>query len=84
MLTILQTVLFTLCALNELFFIAFYLLSFSSPTLMPTLMQVGGEGSTLQPGTPAAPSMVWTTPWSAGAMEMARYVDCLMTDLASG
>jgi CDP-diacylglycerol--inositol 3-phosphatidyltransferase len=69
-----QTVLFTLCALNELFFIAVYLLSFSSPILSPALLQTGGESSSMQPGSPAAPSMIWTTPWSAGAMEMARYV----------
>ena len=69
-----QTVLFTLCALNEVFFIAVYLLSFSSPILSPALLQAGAGTSTMQPGSPAAPSMIWTTPWSAGAMEMARYV----------
>ncbi|KAK5008728.1 CDP-alcohol phosphatidyltransferase-domain-containing protein [Cryomyces antarcticus] len=65
-------VLFTFCALNELFFIALYLLSFSSPTLSPSLLQPAP--STLQPGSPAAPkpSMLFTSPWSAGAMEMAR------------
>ncbi|KAF2143424.1 uncharacterized protein K452DRAFT_307553 [Aplosporella prunicola CBS 121167] len=65
-------VLFTLCALNELFFIALYLLSFSSPLLTPSLLQPAP--STLQPGTPAAPkpSVLFTSPWSAGAMEMAR------------
>ncbi|TKA74973.1 hypothetical protein B0A49_02548 [Cryomyces minteri] len=65
-------VLFTFCALNELFFIALYLLSFSSPILSPSLLQPAP--STLQPGSPAAPkpSMLFTSPWSAGAMEMAR------------
>ncbi len=35
---LLQTVLFLFCALNELFFIALYLLSFSSPLLSPSLL----------------------------------------------
>ncbi|KAF2200179.1 hypothetical protein GQ43DRAFT_418593 [Delitschia confertaspora ATCC 74209] len=67
-------VLFTLCAMNELCFIALYLLSFSSPTLSPSLLAPANEGSSLQPGTPAVPkpSMLFTSPWSAGAMEMAR------------
>ncbi|KAL1641816.1 phosphatidylinositol synthase 1 (CDP-alcohol phosphatidyltransferase1) [Diplodia intermedia] len=65
-------VLFTFCALNELFFIALYLLSFSSPLLTPSLLQP--EPSSLAPGSPAAPkpSVLFTSPWSAGAMEMAR------------
>lgn len=65
-------VLFTFCALNELFFIALYLLSFSSPILSPSLLQPAP--STLEPGSPAAPkpSVLFTSPWSAGAMEMAR------------
>ncbi|OCK94989.1 uncharacterized protein K441DRAFT_659441 [Cenococcum geophilum 1.58] len=65
-------VLFTFCALNELFFIALYLLSFSSPILSPSLLQPAP--SILQPGSPAAPkpSVLFTSPWSAGAMEMAR------------
>lgn len=72
MLTKLQKVLFTFCALNELFFIALYLLSFSSPLLSPSLKQPAP--SVLQPGNPAAPrpSVLFTNPWSAGAMEMAR------------
>ncbi|KAF2276854.1 uncharacterized protein EI97DRAFT_450131 [Westerdykella ornata] len=67
-------VLFTFCALNELFFIALYLLSFSSPYLSPTLLKDSQEPSSLQPGSPAAPkpSLLFTSPWSAGAMEMAR------------
>ncbi|KAF4301228.1 phosphatidylinositol synthase 1 (CDP-alcohol phosphatidyltransferase1) [Botryosphaeria dothidea] len=65
-------VLFTFCALNELFFIALYLLSFSSPLLTPSLLQP--QPSSLTPGSPAAPkpSLLFTSPWSAGAMEMAR------------
>lgn len=66
----LQKVLFTVCALDQLFFIALYLLSFSSPLLSPSLLKAGPES--LQPGSPAVPSMIWTTPFSAGAMEMAR------------
>ncbi|KAF2124753.1 hypothetical protein P153DRAFT_301750 [Dothidotthia symphoricarpi CBS 119687] len=67
-------VLFTFCAMNEIFFIALYLLSFSSPLLSPTLFSASNEPSTLLPGTPAAPkaSMFFASPWSAGAMEMAR------------
>ncbi|KAF1995697.1 hypothetical protein P154DRAFT_334375 [Amniculicola lignicola CBS 123094] len=66
-------VLFTFCALNELFFIALYLLSFSSPFLSPTLLKAS-EPTSPQPGSPAVPkpSMLFTSPWSAGAMEMAR------------
>jgi CDP-diacylglycerol--inositol 3-phosphatidyltransferase len=65
-------VLFGVCALNELFFIALYLLSFSSPLLSPSLLQV--EPTSLQPGSPAVPkpSNLFSSPWSAGAMEMAR------------
>lgn len=68
-----QIVLFVFCALNELFFIALYLLSFSSPLLTPSLLQQS-EPSSLTPGSPAAPkpSVLFTSPWSAGAMEMAR------------
>ncbi|KAF1809499.1 CDP-diacylglycerol--inositol 3-phosphatidyltransferase, partial [Eremomyces bilateralis CBS 781.70] len=62
-------VLFTFCALNELFFIALYLLSFSSPLISPHLLPT-------TPSTPAAapppkPS-IFPSPWSAGAMELAR------------
>ncbi|KAB2571399.1 putative cdp-diacylglycerol-inositol 3-phosphatidyltransferase pis protein [Lasiodiplodia theobromae] len=67
-------VLFTFCALNELFFIALYLLSFSSPLLTPSLLQNPETPASLTPGSPAAPkpSLLFTSPWSAGAMEMAR------------
>ena len=69
-----QNILFTFCALNELFFIALYLLSFSSPLLSPTLLGDPSAPSSIQVGTPAAPkpSMIFPSPWSAGAMEMAR------------
>ncbi|KAF4151767.1 hypothetical protein CNMCM6069_003064 [Aspergillus lentulus] len=54
-----QNVLFTVCTMTEAFFIALYLLSFSSPLLMPQ-------------GTDETASQIWGLPWSAGAMEMAR------------
>ncbi|PGH15892.1 hypothetical protein AJ79_02059 [Helicocarpus griseus UAMH5409] len=74
-----KTVLFIFCLFNELFFIGLYLLSFSSPTLSPSLLQpVSGDGlgtgSAHQPGSPAlAPiSSLFSSPWSAGALELAR------------
>lgn len=77
-----QTVLFLFCALNELFFIALYLLSFSSPLLSPSLLipnenpssGSGSIASAAQPASPAhpKPSLLFTNPWSAGALEMAR------------
>ncbi|KAJ9661525.1 phosphatidylinositol synthase 1 (CDP-alcohol phosphatidyltransferase1) [Neophaeococcomyces mojaviensis] len=78
-----RTVLFLFCALNELFFIALYLLSFSSPLLSPSLLvssDPSNPASTLniqshaQPASPARPkpSLLFTNPWSAGALEMAR------------
>lgn len=74
MLTTLRNVLFTFCALNELFFIALYLLSFSSPLLSPTLFSDLNGPSSIQPGSPAVPkpSMFFASPFSAAAMEMAR------------
>ena len=77
-LTSAQSVLFTFCALNELFFIGLYLLSFSSPLLSPSLLQTPSAGNSTvasaQPGSPAHPitSALFTNPWSAGAMEHAR------------
>lgn len=69
-----QTVLFLTCALNETFFIALYLLSFSSPFLSPSLLQVAANGTTLQPGNPAnpPPSLIFANPHSAAALELAR------------
>jgi CDP-diacylglycerol--inositol 3-phosphatidyltransferase len=68
-----QTVLFVCCALNELFFIGLYLLSFSSPTLSPSLLQPadGAAPGSTQPAAPA-PTSLFASPWSAGALEMAR------------
>lgn len=72
----LQTVLFICCALNELFFIGLYLLSFSSPTLSPSLLQPVDDAapSSAQPGNPAhpQPNSLFASPWSAGALELAR------------
>jgi len=72
-----QTVLFLFCALNEVFFIALYLLSFSSPLLSPSLLQTttdGSSGSSLQPGNPSHVSLasLFANPYSAGALELAR------------
>lgn len=60
--------------MNEIFFIALYLLSFSSPLLSPTLLASNNDPTSIQPGSPAAPkpSMFFASPFSAGAMEMAR------------
>jgi CDP-diacylglycerol--inositol 3-phosphatidyltransferase len=70
-------VLFLFCCLNEVFFIALYLLSFSSPFLSPQLLEVkkaGDAASTLQPGNPVAPpsSLIFANPHSAAALEYAR------------
>ncbi|KAI9865503.1 MAG: CDP-diacylglycerol-inositol 3-phosphatidyltransferase [Vezdaea acicularis] len=68
-------VLFIFCALDQLFFIALYLLSFSSPTLSPSLLQpITHTPSSLQPGNPShpIPSLLFASPYSAGALELAR------------
>lgn len=72
-----QTVLFIFCALNEVFFIALYLLSFSSPFLSPSLLQAtnnGTVGASFQPGSPAQPgaASLFLNPHSAAALELAR------------
>ncbi|KAI9880253.1 MAG: CDP-diacylglycerol-inositol 3-phosphatidyltransferase [Pleopsidium flavum] len=73
-----KTVLFLFCAFNEVFFIALYLLSFSSPILSPSLLQPlpnnSPIGSSAQPGSPAhpIPSTLFASPYSAGALELAR------------
>lgn len=69
-----QNVLFAVCALNELFFIALYLLSFSSPTLSPSLLSGGSNPpASAQPGSPSFPAAaLLATPGSAWAMELAR------------
>ena len=64
------------CALNEVFFIALYLLSFSSPILSPSLLQPlpNTPGASTQPGSPAHPAAfnLFPNPYSAGALELAR------------
>lgn len=54
-----RTVLFLCCALNEVFFIALYLLSFSSPLLSPGLLE-------------QVPEIKQANPYSAAALELAR------------
>ena len=58
--------LFVFCLFNELFFIGLYLLSFSSPKLSPSLLQPPPSVD----GQPA--SSLFASPWSAGALELAR------------
>ena len=60
--------------MNELFFIALYLLSFSSPMLSPSLLPSNDQpGLSMQPGSPSHPaSTLFATPGSAWAMELAR------------
>ncbi|KAI1453807.1 CDP-alcohol phosphatidyltransferase-domain-containing protein [Annulohypoxylon moriforme] len=72
-----KTVLFICCALNEVFFIALYLLSFSSPLLSPQLLEPLGEtrANAIQTGAQVNSSVLrqlFTNPYSAGALEMAR------------
>ncbi|KAJ5816109.1 CDP-alcohol phosphatidyltransferase [Penicillium robsamsonii] len=71
-----KLVLFICCTANEAFFIGLYLLSFSSPTLSPSLLQPVSDSqlSSAQPGNPAhpEPASLFASPWSAGALEMAR------------
>jgi CDP-diacylglycerol--inositol 3-phosphatidyltransferase len=70
-------VLFIACALNEAFFIALYLLSFSSPLLSPSLLkQVPPDAaSAIHQGAEVDSSLlkqIFTNPYSAGALELAR------------
>ncbi|KAL1903405.1 phosphatidylinositol synthase 1 (CDP-alcohol phosphatidyltransferase1) [Sporothrix stenoceras] len=80
-----KTVLFIFCALNELFFIALYLLSFSSPILQPSLLKpidsavaagaAGATSSGLHAGAQINSSIlrqIFANPHSAAALEMAR------------
>ena len=69
--------LFILCALNELFFIALYLLSFSSPILSPHLIKSVDEttGAQIQSGASLNSSLlrqIFPDPFSAAALELAR------------
>lgn len=65
-----KMVLFFTCALNELFFIALYLLCFSSPIITPALKWPSEQTPTI-PLNPE-PSLLFPSPFSAAAMEMAR------------
>ncbi|KAK3314743.1 CDP-alcohol phosphatidyltransferase-domain-containing protein [Apodospora peruviana] len=72
-----RNVLFAFCALNELFFIALYLLSFSSPMLSPGLLQTVPKtaAAEIHSGGQVNSSLlrqIFTNPYSAGALEMAR------------
>lgn len=65
-------VLFFACALNEVFFIALYLLCFSSPIITPALKwPTEGDQTPTTPLQPT-PSVFFPSPFSAAAMEMAR------------
>lgn len=68
---------FVFCAANEVFFIALYLLSFSSPLLSPHLVKGVEEtsGTELQPGVQVNTSIlrqIFPDPFSAAALELAR------------
>ncbi|OLN92141.1 CDP-diacylglycerol-inositol 3-phosphatidyltransferase [Colletotrichum chlorophyti] len=72
-----KIVLFVFCALNELFFIALYLLSFSSPYLSPSLLSSvsGSEAAQIQAGAQVNTSLlshIFPNPYSAAALELAR------------
>lgn len=69
-----KTFLFICCALNETFFIALYLLSFSSPTLTPALLQTPIVDN-IQAGAQVNKTLlrqIFTSPYSAAALELAR------------
>ncbi|KAL8366785.1 hypothetical protein RB595_008765 [Gaeumannomyces hyphopodioides] len=72
-----RTVLFIFCFLNEAFFIALYLLSFSSPLLSPNLLHKipSDAAAEILSGKQVDSSLlgqIFTNPYSAGALEMAR------------
>ncbi|GAB1313587.1 phosphatidylinositol synthase 1 (CDP-alcohol phosphatidyltransferase1) [Madurella fahalii] len=72
-----KNVLFVACALNEAFFIALYLLSFSSPLLSPSLLQQvpNAAADAIHQGAQVNSSLlrqIFTNPYSAGALELAR------------
>jgi len=73
-----KTVLFMACALNEAFFIALYLLSFSSPLLSPSLLQQVPDqaAAAIQQGAQVNTSLLsqlfGPSPYSAAALELAR------------
>jgi CDP-diacylglycerol--inositol 3-phosphatidyltransferase len=72
-------VLFVFCAMNEIFFIALYLLSFSSPLLSPSLLEgnpsSAAAAAAINQGAQVNSSLlrqIFTNPYSAGALELAR------------
>lgn len=67
-----KTVLFIFCALNELFFIGLYLLSFSSPTLSPSLLEPIKNPDAAAATTSTAAASLFASPWSAASLELAR------------
>lgn len=72
-----KTVLFIACALNEAFFIALYLLSFSSPLLSPSLLETvpSHAAEAIHQGAQVNSSLLrhlFANPHSAGALELAR------------
>jgi CDP-diacylglycerol--inositol 3-phosphatidyltransferase len=71
-----RTVLFWFCALNELFFIALYLLSFSSPLLSPGLLRdINSSGADMRAGAQVNISLlaqIFPNPYSPAALELAR------------
>ncbi|KAH6851240.1 CDP-alcohol phosphatidyltransferase-domain-containing protein [Chaetomium sp. MPI-CAGE-AT-0009] len=73
-----KTVLFIACALNEAFFIALYLLSFSSPLLSPSLLETVPDHAAqaiISQGAQVNSSLLrhlFANPHSAGALELAR------------
>ncbi|KAK2071233.1 hypothetical protein P8C59_005673 [Phyllachora maydis] len=72
-----RAVLFALCALNEAFFLALYLLSFSSPLLAPALLQhmADSDSAAVRTGGQVSSKLlgqIFTNPYSAGALELAR------------
>ncbi len=63
--------------MNELFFIALYLLSFSSPFLSPGLLRQvpATDAAAIHQGAQVNSSLlrqIFTNPYSAGALELAR------------
>ncbi|KAK4207457.1 CDP-diacylglycerol--inositol 3-phosphatidyltransferase [Rhypophila decipiens] len=73
-----RNVLFAACLFNELFFIALYLLSFSSPLLSPALLQPLNDkaaAAAIHQGAQVNSSILrqlFINPHSAAALEMAR------------
>ncbi|RDA85350.1 hypothetical protein CP532_1265 [Ophiocordyceps camponoti-leonardi (nom. inval.)] len=66
-----KIVLFVFCSLNEVFFIALYLLSFSSPLLSPHLIK-GVDAQASAEDNASLLKHMFSDPFSAGALELAR------------